>query len=120
MFTLKTCEHKAMTELRQKFDLERVQKELSDQKNKDSEVKVLRDQITQLQADLKIAKAEAVQAKDRAKAEYAEHVMAVTDQRVEEMRKVYENYTKNIVEIVKAGIHPAPTVNVDATVKTAK
>jgi len=106
MFNIQETKEKMIKEWRREFDLERVQKALSDQCSKDSTVKALQDKVTQLEADLKIAKAEAVQAFDKAKAQYAEHVMSVTDARVAEMRNVYENYAKNIVDIVKASVQP--------------
>ena len=71
--------------------------------NKD--LAALKDQVVALQADLKIEKAKNDAIKDKAKAEYAEHVMAITDERVKEIRGMYEGYAKNLTDVVKAA-HP--------------
>ena len=71
--------------------------------SKDAEsLKCAKETIQRLEADLKIEKARSATIIAEQKSSYAEHVMAITDERVKEMRSTYEGYAKNITEIVKA------------------
>ena len=112
MFILKETIAKERQDIRKDMELERLRVELNDEKGYRQQLNALRDQVSQLQADLKIAKAETVKAKAEAKSEYAEHVMLVTDERVKEMKSVYDGFAKNLVEVIKAAnvSAPAPVV----------
>lgn len=57
---------------------------------------------------------------DAAKGAYAESYMAIIDLRVSEMTKTYENYAKNMVEIVKASHASGDAQNNITTAVTAK
>lgn len=75
------------------------------------EVRRLEGKVVGLEAELKIERAKTEKIKAEAKSEYAEHVMKVTDERVNEMRTVYENYAKQLTDVVKAAHSGATTVN---------
>lgn len=75
------------------------------------EMRRLQDKVVGLEADLKIEKAKSATIVAEQKASYAEHVMKVTDERVTEMRTVYENYAKQLTDVVKASHSGATTVN---------
>lgn len=119
MFCTKVNAEKERQEIRLAQDLERLKGELSDEKGFQLKVKDLNNEITDLKAQLKIAKADMVRAEVEAKSKYADHAMSINDERIKEMRTVYENYAKNVVEIVKAGTHAAQVI-VPTTITAAK
>lgn len=89
------------------FDRERAQLELDKARlqatiDQQAQIKTLNETIAGLNADLKIERAKNDQIKATAKSEYAEHVMAVADERLKEIQKIYEGYAKNLTEVVKA------------------
>ena len=92
-------------------------KKANDRFEEDKRLKTLHDRITDLQADLKIEKASNTKIAAEKKAEYAEHVMKVADNRVAELAKVYEGYAKNLTEVVKAS-HSGTGANVNTSVVT--
>ena len=110
------------SEARSQREIEKVRtdyeiKKMQDKLDNNSTLKTLQDQITALQSDLKIEKASSTKIAAEKKAEYAEHVMKVADNRVAELAKVYEGYAKNLTEVVKAS-HSGAGAHVNTSVVT--
>lgn len=93
--------------LASEYEIAKLQDKLNDKHVE----KELRDDITRLKAQLLIEEAKTALVKSEAKAEYAEHVMKVSDDRVNEIRAIYEEYARNLTAVVKAS-HPQPINNV--------
>jgi hypothetical protein len=94
---------------RARFELEKqlAKKDLLISESDD--LKNARAKVAQLEADLKIEKARNLTIEAQKKAEYAEHVMKVADDRVAELGKIYDNYAKTLTDVVKAAHQP--TIN---------
>lgn len=85
--------------------------------NENDKVRNLESRVVGLEADLKIAKDQNAKIEAEQKSKYAEHVMAVTDERVKEMRTMYEGYAKNLTEVVKAAAAGGANVNTSVVTK---
>lgn len=116
---------KEMKRLRDKHTIETLEQkitELQQEKNKiaslEQTILVKDREIAQLKADLSNAKKDVEVANDKAKSQYAEHVMSTVDERTKEMKAMYEGYAKQIVEVVKASAHPLPVLVTEKTVET--
>lgn len=101
---------------RAQFKLEMEVARLNAQISEESDIKRLNEKICSLEADLKIEKAKSAKIEAEQKSKYAEHVMAVTDERVKEMKSIYEGYAKNLTDVVKAA-HTGAATHVTNTVK---
>lgn len=79
-------------------------------KNADiNEIASLKERIIRLEADMKIERSRNSTIEAEQKAKYAEHVMKVSDERVAEISKIYDNYAKTLTDVVKAAHQP--TIN---------
>ena len=87
---------------REKFELQKKIDRLTADDSVVRDLGYANDKIKSLEADIKIEKARSATIVAEQRSSYAEHVMAITDERVKEMRSTYEGYAKNITEIVKA------------------
>ncbi len=105
---------KELKEMRREFELERTQRLLQDEQNKNNQLDALRKQVSKLEAELTVEKSKSATIIAEAKSAYADHAMQINDERIKEMRAVYENYARNVVDIVKAGTHPASVTVVPA------
>lgn len=99
--------------LRKDLEIERIR--FTSQENE--KVRQLQDKLVKLEADLTIERANSAKIKAEAKVEYTEHVMAVTDERVKEMRTLYEGYAKNLTEVVKAAASGGANVSTNVVTK---
>ena len=115
-------ESNVAAEARHQKEMEKVRtdyeiRKLNDKLEGSAELRRLQDKIVDLEATLKIEKASNVKVGAEKKAEYAEHVMKVADNRVTELAKVYEGYAKNLTDVVKAA-HSGQGANVNTSVVT--
>jgi len=83
---------------------------------KESIISQLKADIVNAQKEVEFAKKDIAIAQQVAKSEYAENVMAIVDERVAELKKMYEDYTKQFVEVVKASQHPLPVLLTEKTI----
>jgi hypothetical protein len=67
----------------------------------------LKEENAQLKADKTLLEGQVEIAKDKAKSEWAEHVMKIEDERLSSIEKAYNTFTDKTLEIVKASIQPA-------------
>lgn len=110
---LKLASQNDVAQIRKDAEIERAN--LKAQEN--TEMRRLQDNIVSLMADLKIAKDQNAKIEAEQKSKYAEHVMAVTDERVKEMRALYEGYAKNLTDVVKAAAAGGANVSTNVVTK---